>query len=109
VAIASGGRYDALVGRFSNDPERAAGTGFAFAVEAIRELLDAQAAPESAPGPWLVAATAAAGVRAALGRMAELHAAGEAAELCGEPCPDRATAEEWARERGCRGVHWIAA
>ncbi|MCS5690707.1 ATP phosphoribosyltransferase regulatory subunit [Cyanobium sp. FGCU-6] len=109
VAIASGGRYDALVGRFSSDPERAAGTGFAFAVETIRELLDAHTAQESAPGPWLVAATAAAGLRAALGRMAELHAGGEAAELCVEACPDRATAEERARERGCRGAQWIAA
>ncbi len=30
VAIASGGRYDALVGRFCSDPDQAAGTGFGF-------------------------------------------------------------------------------
>jgi ATP phosphoribosyltransferase regulatory subunit len=107
VAIASGGRYDALVGRFSDDPDRAAGTGFAFAIEAIRELLDAEPSAAPAPGPWLVAASAEAGLQAALARMAELHAAGEPAELWGEPCPDRPKAEQLARERGCRGAHWL--
>ena len=46
LAIASGGRYDALVSRFCSDPEQAAGTGFGFDIEAIRDLLGSQV-----PGP----------------------------------------------------------
>jgi ATP phosphoribosyltransferase regulatory subunit len=109
VAIASGGRYDALVGRFCADPELSAGTGFAFAIEEIRELLgaDHHAAPPTAP--WLVAASAEAGLGAALARLAELHAAGQAAELCPESCATAAEAERIAASRGCRGAQWLAA
>jgi ATP phosphoribosyltransferase regulatory subunit len=109
VAIASGGRYDALVGRFCEEPRLSAGTGFAFAVEAIRELLGPAASPREADAPWLVAASAEAGVQAALARMAELHAGGESAELCPEACPSSAEAERIANERGCRGAVWLAA
>ena len=109
VAIASGGRYDALVGRFCADPELSAGTGFAFAVEAIRELLGADGQTAPATTPWLVAASADAGLAAALARMAELHARGESAELCPEPCASAAEAEAMAARRGCRGAQWLAA
>ncbi|MFN9620384.1 MAG: ATP phosphoribosyltransferase regulatory subunit [Synechococcaceae cyanobacterium] len=108
VAIASGGRYDALVGHFCNDPALRAGTGFAFAVEAIRELLGA-IPPAEAENPWLVAASAEAGLGSALARMAELHARGESAELCPEPLASAAEAERVAALRGCRGAVWLAA
>jgi ATP phosphoribosyltransferase regulatory subunit len=112
VAIASGGRYDGLVGRFCSDAAQAAGTGFGFDVEAIRDLLESAttaAAAAEPPGPWLVASATAAGLGAALGRMAELHSGGEAAELCTQPCADQAAAEQQAAERGCRGAVWLAA
>ncbi len=113
VAIASGGRYDALVGRFCSDRGQAAGTGFGFDVEAIRELLEssvcADTAHGQAPGPWLVATATAAGLGLALTRMGELHRRGEAAELCTRPCADREEAEEQAAERGCRGAVWLSA
>jgi ATP phosphoribosyltransferase regulatory subunit len=113
VAIASGGRYDALVGRFCAGSSVAAGTGFGFDVEAIRDLLEsvgaAAAAEAQAPGPWLVASATAAGLGQALSRMADLHRGGEAAELCTHPCADQASAEQLAAERGCRGAVWLAA
>ena len=112
VAIASGGRYDALVGRFCSDAAQAAGTGFGFDVEAIRDLLESATTAEpvaEAPGPWLVASSSAAGLGAALRRMAELHDGGEAAELCTRPCADQAAADQLAEERGCRGAVWLAA
>jgi ATP phosphoribosyltransferase regulatory subunit len=109
VAIAGGGRYDGLVGRFCTDPQLSAGTGFAFAVEAIRELLDPQPAAGAAGAPWLVAALSETGLVSALARIAELHGAGEAAELCPEPCPSLAEAERIAAERGCRGAQWLPA
>jgi ATP phosphoribosyltransferase regulatory subunit len=109
VAIATGGRYDALVGRFCDDPRHSAGTGFAFSIEAIRELLDPPPAREDSSAPWLVIAASEAGLGAALTLMAELHAIGEAAELCPQPCASKAEAELIAAERGNRGVHWLPA
>ena len=109
VAIASGGRYDRLVSRFCREPQQAAGTGFGFHVEAIRELLGAEAPGGLARAPWLVAAAGAHGLPAALARMAELHRSGEAAELCVESCRSQADAERVAAERGCRGAIWLAA
>jgi len=109
VAIASGGRYDALVGRFDIDGSRAAGTGFAFAIEAIRELLDAGGAAATLQGPWLVAAAPGTDPARCLSRQADHHRRSEAAELCLQPCEDRAQAEAIARERGCCGVDWLEA
>lgn len=107
VAIASGGRYDALVGRFDHDPGRAAGTGFGFAIEAIRELLEDGTGQAESEGPWLVAASSAVDPARCLQRQASLHRRGEPAELCLQPCGSRQEAEAIARERGCRGVEWL--
>jgi ATP phosphoribosyltransferase regulatory subunit len=109
VAIANGGRYDGLVARFGAAPERAAGTGFGFAIEAIRELLEEE---EEGGGPaatgWLVASAAGVNPLRALAEQAALHGRGEAAELCLDPCASRVEAEAIARARGCRGAIWLS-
>ena len=106
VAIASGGRYDALVGRFGADLDQAAGTGFGFAIEAIRELLEA-GEPAAPQGAWLVAAAPGVDLAQALSHQARLHQRGEAAELCLSRCDSEAEAEIIAVERGCRGTVWV--
>jgi ATP phosphoribosyltransferase regulatory subunit len=106
VAIASGGRYDALVGRFGADVDQAAGTGFGFAIEAIRELLEA-GEPPAPQGAWLVAAAPGVDLALALSHQARLHQRGEAAELCLSRCDSEAEAETIAAERGCRGTAWV--
>ena len=106
VAIASGGRYDALVGRFGADLDQAAGTGFGFAIEAIRELLEA-GEPPAPQGAWLVAAAPGVDLAQALSHQARLHQRGEAAELCLSRCDSEAEAETIAAERGCRGTVWL--
>ena len=106
VAIASGGRYDALVGRFGADLDQAAGTGFGFAIEAIRELLEA-GEPPAPQGAWLVAAAPGVDLAQALSQQARLHQRGEAAELCLSRCDSEAEAETIAAERGCRGTVWL--
>jgi len=106
VAIASGGRYDALVGRFGADADQAAGTGFGFAIEAIRELLD-QGEPPAPLGAWLVATAPGVDLALALSHQARLHQRGEAAELCLSRCDSEAEAETIAAERGCRGTVWV--
>ena len=106
VAIASGGRYDALVGRFGADLDQAAGTGFGFAIEAIRELLEA-GEPPAPQGAWLVAAAPGVDLAQALSHQARLHQRGEAAELCLSRCDSEAEAGLIAAERGCRGTVWV--
>ena len=106
VAIASGGRYDALVGRFGADLDQAAGTGFGFAIEAIRELLEA-GEPPAPQGAWLVASAPGVDLAQALSHQARLHQRGEAAELCLSRCDSEAEAEIIAAERGCRGTVWV--
>ena len=108
AAIASGGRYDALVGRFSTDESRrtmpAAGVGFGFDVEQVRELV--QPALDG-PTPVLVAFEQAADLTSALDALEQLHSQGQSAELLSTPAASRQDAESVAAERGCSGVHWL--
>lgn len=106
VEIASGGRYDALVGRFEGADGQGAGTGFAFQIEAVRELLQGDAPRSQEAAPWLVASRSG-DLGPVLERMAALHAQGEAAELHGQPCPSEEEAGNLARLRGCRGAIWL--
>ncbi|MEB3351271.1 MAG: ATP phosphoribosyltransferase regulatory subunit [Cyanobacteriota bacterium] len=108
VVIASGGRYDGLVGRFCGPDTPPAGLGFAVAIEAISELLGGEPmGPVN--GPWLVVPAVGVETGAALARMAQLHAGGEAAELGTTPCASAAEADALAASRGCRGAIWIPA
>ena len=108
VAIASGGRYDALVGRFSTAESLrtmpAAGVGFGFDVESVRELLQGA---DDTPAPVLVAFATANQLPAAFEQLDALHAQGMAAELLSWPVPLRADAEHQAQERGCSRVAWL--
>lgn len=105
VAIASGGRYDALVARFGGE---AGGMGFSFEVEAIRELLGTEATAQQPPAAVLVAYPTADLLPLALDALEALHVRGERAELLQQPCPERAKAERIAGERGCAACHWVA-
>lgn len=109
VEIASGGRYDALVGRFSLDSPGAhvdaAGVGFSFDLDALRELL-AGDQPDRLR-PTLVAYKQAGDVHRALDQLEALHRAGTPAELLSEPMPSQVDADRIARERGHGAVVWI--
>ena len=112
VAIASGGRYDRLVARFreAGAEAEAAGTGFGFSIAALQELLASEAPAGGESGVWLVACGDAAGLPAALERMAALHAQGEAAELCGEACSSesmrRGRADGWKKAAPAAHHRW---
>jgi ATP phosphoribosyltransferase regulatory subunit len=114
VEIASGGRYDALVGRFCavEGQATAAGMGFSFAVEPIRDLLEVsdRGGLGSSPvqGPILVAYGQANQLAQALDQLEVLHRQGEAAELLSRPCASAAEAEQEANRRGCSSTLWIA-
>lgn len=108
VAIASGGRYDRLMARFCDDLSLAYGSGFGFSIAALQELLLTDAPVAAPEGPWLVAGSHARELPSALMRMASLHARGESAELCSQPCGSLQEAHLRAMERGCRGVIWVS-
>lgn len=107
VAIASGGRYDALVSRFGGSP--AAGVGFSFQIEDIRELLAGNGPEPSASGPVLVAYAVPELLGAALDRLQQFHSEGQPAELLSEPCPNQAEAEQLAASLGASSALWLAA
>ncbi len=109
VELASGGRYDALVGRFSGDSSLAAGMGFGFNVEAIRELLDASLDQATTPGPLLVAYGQGSHLALALDALEALHQQGIAAELLSDPVASQGDAKSLAQVRGCAGLHWVGA
>jgi ATP phosphoribosyltransferase regulatory subunit len=109
VELASGGRYDALVGRFCGDSTLAAGMGFGFNVEAIRELMDTAIEPSSEPGPLLVAYSHRSHLAKALDSLEDLHQQGLVAEFLSDPVASQGDAESIAHLRGCAGVHWVGA
>jgi ATP phosphoribosyltransferase regulatory subunit len=104
VAIASGGRYDALVTRFGG---AAAGLGFGFDVEAIRELLGTEATAPQRAATTLVAYGDATPLADALAAQETLHAQGVPAELLHQGCASEAEAQAIAAERGCASVRWL--
>jgi ATP phosphoribosyltransferase regulatory subunit len=109
VEIASGGRYDALVGRFGATASQAAGVGFGFDLEAVRELVGLPLDASRAARPVLVAYGGEQALAAALDALESLHGQGQCAELLGHPVPSQAEADRLAAERGCNRATWIAA
>jgi ATP phosphoribosyltransferase regulatory subunit len=104
VEIASGGRYNALVGRFGGP---AAGMGFSFDVEAIRDLLGTEASASQRPAPALVAYANATLLPAALDQLEAMHRSGHRAVLLNHPCSSEAEAQARASERGCSPTIWV--
>jgi len=109
VEIASGGRYDALVARFGARAEQAAGVGFGFDVEAVRELVGLPHDASHPGQPVLVGYGGEQALAAALDALERLHGQGQCAELLGHPVPSQAEADRLAAERGCCRATWIAA
>ena len=104
VAIASGGRYDALVGRFGGE---SGGMGFSFEVGAIRELLGTEVTAPHRPDTTLVSFQEPSQLEAALAALQEFHQRGERAELLHQPCATKSGAEAVAIQRGCTATRWL--
>jgi ATP phosphoribosyltransferase regulatory subunit len=104
LALASGGRYDALVARFGGV---AGGMGFGFDVEALRDLLGTEATAPQRRATTLVAYAETGQLSEALDQLEALHHQGEPAELLQCPSASREDAEAIAAERGCAACHWV--
>ena len=107
LELASGGRYDALVGRFSDGDSSAAGVGFGFDVDALRELLGHGCGLAHSTAPVLVSYSAVSGVLAALDTLQQLHSNGVIAELHPTPLPSQERADAIASGRGCSRAVWL--
>ncbi len=107
VEIASGGRYDALVGRFGAETGEAAGVGFGFSIEEIRDLLLRPGSRDQAGRPMLVAYGERSSLAAALEQLERLHGQGRSAELLPDACQRREEAEAEAQRRGCSALEWL--
>lgn len=109
IEIASGGRYDALVGRFwgggvgqqGQSSGMATGVGFGFDIDALRELPGLGEAIHPQDQRRLVAFSAETGLSKALRELEGCHRRGEVAELHGKPLSHPAEAEALAAARGC--------
>ena len=107
MVIARGGRYDGLVARCGAKANSAAGLGFSFAVDDIRELLSA--AP---PEPELLKATLVAygentTLEQALKHQRLCHQEGKRALVELETCRDREEALTRLAARNCTELDWI--
>lgn len=100
-AIASGGRYDALLAHFGRDLPAC---GFALGVERVLAALESQGAAAPSLAPDIVAELGR-GTELA-GRVAEARTAGKRVEWALAE-QSRAALLEWARARGARAV-WFA-
>jgi len=109
VEVASGGRYDGLVGRFSGEGDLAAGVGFGFDLEALREVLGSGPARPVQGPPVLVSYQNDGQLGAAIELLEELHHMGTPAELHGQPLRSQAEADQVAMARGAIRASWLAA
>ena len=108
VAIASGGRYDALVQRFS--PEGAAASGVDSALP-LRRCANCWSKPINCPRQdgelVLVAYSQPSGLHPALNCWSSCTRSGQSAELWPEPCANQEEAQRIATQRGGATVRWV--
>ena len=109
LEIASGGRYDALVGRFTDLDREAAGVGFGFDVEALRELLGHEWGTRKQQSAVLVSYAANSCLPAALEAQQQLHRQGVMAELHPQALANQQQADTIAASRGCSRALWLPA
>ena len=107
VVVARGGRYDELVRRCGGTGDGAAGVGFGFAIDPIRELLSELPAAEAKPTSVLVAFASGTTLETAFERQLSWHQRGTRALVELTPVADRGSAEQLAQNRGGLQLDWI--
>ena len=107
VVIARGGRYDDLVYRCGARGDQAAGVGFSFAIDPIRELLSETPRHAQREAIVLVAFSAEGSLESALQHQSQWHQKGRRAYVELTPVANRLAAEEMARVRRADQLDWI--
>ena len=107
VVIARGGRYDGVVARCGAEASQAAGAGFSFAIDDIRELLCSQLNPPESGFATLVAFSTSSTLEQALKRQRTIHQQGRRAIVELAPCEDVQSARNLLGVRCCMELDWL--
>ncbi len=107
VVIASGGRYDNLLKRCGALPSDAAGVGFSYNVDKIRELTIIKDKQYINVNSILIAFDNEDKFEKALNKQKELHKEGKTAILELQCCKDKKDAEDKMHIRRCSQLIWI--
>ena len=107
VVIARGGRYDGVLRRFGAQGPAAAGLGFSFCLDDIRDLPAAKEPSVTTSDRVLVAYDKASSLEAALKHQRALHQQGLTALIELEPQPDKQAAIDHLSERRCSSLAWL--
>lgn len=107
VVIARGGRYDDLVRRCGGRGAEAAGLGFSFAIDPIRELLSDATEARNGDSTVLVAYSDQSRLETALKQQRRWHQDGQRALVELNPLKNRELAERMAEQMGAQRLDWI--
>ena len=107
VVIARGGRYDDLVRRCGGRGAEAAGLGFSFAIDPIRELLSDAKEARNGDSTVLVAYSDQSRLETALKQQRRWHQDGQRALVELNPLKNRELAERMAEQMGAQRLDWI--
>ncbi len=107
VVVARGGRYDHLVRQCGAKEEEAAGLGFSFSIEKLRELFNSANPKLDKPIRTLVVFGEKSSLEKALRRQNELHDLGHQATVELTQCNGRKDATELLALRNCNKLEWL--
>ncbi len=107
IVIAKGGRYDKLVEKFGTDKSIAAGTGFSFAIDKVRELSNKKINSKENSECVLIAYSKNKKLEDALVLQHDFHKKSIKAVIEHSPCETKDVANNLLIKRECSRVEWI--
>ncbi len=107
VVIARGGRYDDLVYKCGGKHDQAAGVGFSFSIDEIRELCSNEADSDNDEEVYLIAYGKSSNLEKALNRQQEIHKMKSIALVELDECKDEEEAKIRLKERRCNRLEWL--
>lgn len=105
--IARGGRYDELVRHFGARESNAAGLGFSFAIDKIRELVNDKYDDQLYQSKILITYSENTNIENALLRQSHWHKQGKVAQVELKPFINKSEALLYSQERGYSDFEWL--
>ena len=108
VVIARGGRYDGLVERCGESEANAAGVGFSFCLDDIRNLPGSSSENAKNESSVLICWSNDSCLEKALRKQTSWHAHGQVAQCDLRPCCNREEAEQRLKSSRCNTIDWLS-
>ena len=108
VVIARGGRYDGLVERCGESAANAAGVGFSFCLDDIRNLPGSSFENAKNESSVLICWSNDSCLEKALRKQTSWHAQGQVAQCDLRPCCNREEAEQRLKSSRCNTIDWLS-